>query len=106
MALAIFILFAPPVFFSKNLAAVSTLFLQKRGEPSGPCGHKAISPKVNPMELGMGLTSGPALGNGHFVLASSHVPNHFDLFPVEPNSPPLRCWVWSFSQEAQAGPQV
>ena len=91
IALAIFILFAPSVFFSKNLATVCTLFLQKQGEPSGPCGHKALSPKVNPMELGMGLTSGPALGNGHFVLASSHVPNLFDLFPVESNSPPLRC---------------
>ena len=90
IALAIFILFAT-VFFSKNLATVCTLFLQKQGEPSGACGHKALSPKVNPMELGMGLTSGPALGNGHFVLASSHVPNLFDLFPVESNSPPLRC---------------
>ena len=89
--LAIFILFTPPVFFSQNLAGVCNLFQQKQGEPSGPCGHKALSPKVNAMEFGMGLISGPVPENGHRLSASSPLPNPFVLFPVQSNSLPLRC---------------
>jgi hypothetical protein len=91
IALAIFILFAPSVFFSQNLATVCTLFLQKQGESSGPCGHKALSPKVNPMELEMGLTSGPVMEYGHFAFSSSPIPNLSVHGPVQPDSPPLRC---------------
>jgi hypothetical protein len=91
VVLAIFILFAPPILFSQNLATVCTLFQQKQGEPSGPCGHKALSPKANPMEFGMGLIAGPVPENGHFVLTSSPLPNPFVLFPVQSSSLPLRC---------------
>jgi hypothetical protein len=89
--LAMFIFFAPPIVFSQKLATVCTLFQQKQGEASGPCGHKALSPKANPMEFGMGLTAGPVPENGHFVLTSSPLPNRFVLFPVQSSLPPLRC---------------
>jgi len=91
IVLAIFILFAPPIVFSQKLATVCTLFQQKQGEASGPCGHKALSPKVNPMEFGMGLTAGPVPENGHFVFTSSPLPSRFVLLPVQSSSLPLRC---------------
>jgi len=89
--LAIFILFAPPLFFSQNLATACNLFQQKGDKPSGPCGHKALSPKVNPMELGMGLISGPVPENAHRLFALDPLPDPFILFPAQPNSLPLRC---------------
>ena len=91
IVLAIFILFAPPVFFSKNLATVCTLFQEKKAEPAGPCGHKALSPKVNPMELGMGLISRPVPENAHRLFALDPLTDPFILFPAQPNSLPLRC---------------
>jgi hypothetical protein len=91
IVLAIFLFFAPPIFFSQKLATACNLFQQKQGEPSSPCGHKALFPKATPMELGMGLTSGPLPENGHFVFASSPIPNLSVPAPVQPNSPPLRC---------------
>ena len=91
LVLAIILFFAPPIFFSQKLATACNLFQQKQGEPPGPCGHKALSPKVNPMELGMGLTSGPVMEHGHFVFTSGPIPSLFVLAPVQPNSPPLRC---------------
>ena len=91
IVLVIFLFFASPLFFSQKLATVCNLFQPKQAEPSGPCGHKALSPKVNPMELGMGLTSAPVPENGEFVFASSPIPNLSVLAPFQPNSPPLRC---------------
>jgi hypothetical protein len=89
--LAIFIFFVPPFFFSQNLATACNLFQQKEGKPSGPCGHKALSPKVNPMEFEMGLISGPVPENDLFVFSAIPLPNHFVLFPVRSNLLPLRC---------------
>jgi len=91
IVLAIFILFAPPVLFSKNLATVCTLFQEKKAEPSGPCGHKVLSPKANPLELGMGLISGPVPENAYPLVAMAPLPSAFVLFPAQPSSLPLRC---------------
>jgi hypothetical protein len=89
--LAIFIFLAPPVVFSQNLATVCHLFYQKQGKPSGPCGHKALLPKVSPIELGTALTSSLILEAGHSVFAPTLLPDLFALFAVQPNSIPLRC---------------
>jgi hypothetical protein len=83
IVLVIFLFFASPLFFSQKLTTVCNLFQPKQ--------HKALSPKVNPMELGMGLTSGPVPENGDFAFASSPIPNLSVLAPFQPNSPPLRC---------------
>lgn len=89
--LAIFIFLAPPVVFSQNLATVCHLFYKKQGQPSGPCGHKALLPKVSPIELGTALTSSLIPEAGHFVFAPILLPDLFALFAVQPNSIPLRC---------------
>jgi hypothetical protein len=91
VVLGIFIIFSPPLFFSQNLASICNLFQQKEGKPGGPCGYKALSPKANPVELGMGLTSSPFPENAHRLLALDHLPDPFVLFPAQPNALPLRC---------------
>jgi hypothetical protein len=91
IVLGIFIIFSPPLFFSQNLASICNLFQQKEGKPDGPCGHKALSPKASPVELGMGLVSGPVPENAHRLLALGPLPDLFVLFPAQPSSLPLRC---------------
>jgi hypothetical protein len=91
IVLGIFIIFSPPLFFSQNLASICNLFQQKEGKPDGPCGHKALSPKANPVELGMGLTSSPLPENAYRLFALDPLPDSFVLFPAHLNSLPLRC---------------
>ncbi len=89
--LAIFILLAPPVVFSQNLAAVCHPFHQKQGQPSGPCGHKGLLPKISPIEMGTATTSSLFLEAGHFVFDLILLPDLFALFAIQPDSIPLRC---------------
>ena len=89
--LAIFILLALPLFFSQNLATVCNLFQQKGDKPSGPCGHRALSPKGNPVEVGMELTSSPVPENPLRMFVLDPLSDLFVLVPSQSNSLPLRC---------------
>jgi len=89
--LAIFILLAPPLFFAQNLATACNFFHQKGYKPSGPCGHKALSPKANPFEAGMELTSSPAPENPLRLCVLAYFSDLFVLASPQPNSLPLRC---------------
>jgi hypothetical protein len=89
--LAILIFFTPSFFFSQNLASVCNLFQQKESKPAGPCGHKALSSKANPVELGMGLTSAPLPENIHRLFSLDLLSDSFVPITLQPNSPPLRC---------------
>jgi hypothetical protein len=89
--LGIFIFLALPLFFSQNLATVCNIFQQKGDKPSGPCGHKALSPKANPVEAGMELTSSPVPDNAFRLCALNPLLDLFVLVPSSSNSLPLRC---------------
>ena len=89
--LVFFFLLSPPLAFSTNLPMVCMVFFKKQLEPSGPCGHKALFPEVNPMEEGLGIVSEPIPENGHWAGSWTPLPDRlFSLLNLS-YSLPLRC---------------
>jgi hypothetical protein len=89
--LVFFFLFGPPLTFSTNLPTACMVFFKKQLEPSGPCGHKALFPKVNALEEGLGLVLEPIAENGLWVAALIFSPDRIFPSVILSNFPPLRC---------------
>ena len=85
------ILLNAPVAFATKLPTACNVFDQKQIEKSGPCGHKALSSKLQHLQDGVVLVSGAQLENGVFMISQN---NPFALLlpqVIISRSEPLRC---------------
>jgi hypothetical protein len=66
------------------------VLIKNQLEPSGPCGHKALFLKADPMEAGLGMAPQPISENAHAAVESLY-PARLSPSVVLSKSLPLRC---------------